>query len=165
MVPDAPYARPATNRTRIERKKVFRIMRMILSGLPSDNGSQDNSSCERVGTHLDLVDLRSRRGPSFVMEYGARARCCPESVTFPASAWVIDTSIDVLAEETHRIGNVDVHELTVDERQESLAAVRFCDRHVRSKPERIVSIHPNVVSMVSAARLRDVLELRPGEWI
>src|SRR5262245_19766773 len=159
MVPGAPYARPVTNITRIERKKVFRIMRMILSGLLIA------SARKRVRTHLDLVYLRSRRGPSFVMEYGACARCCPESVTFPAGAWVIDTSIDVLAEETHRVGNMDVHELTVDERQESLAAVRFRDRHVRSQPERIVAIHPDIVSMVSAARLRDVLELRPGEGI
>ena len=75
-----------------------------------------SSPRERIRSHLDLVDLRSRGSASFVVEYGACARCRPDSVAFPARIWVVDASIDVFAEETHRVWNMAVHELTIDER-------------------------------------------------
>jgi len=74
-----------------------------------------SSPRERIRSHLDLVDLRSRGSASFVVEYGACARCRPDSVSLPAAVWVVDASIDVFAEETHGVWNMDVHELTVDE--------------------------------------------------
>jgi methylphosphotriester-DNA--protein-cysteine methyltransferase len=42
------------------------------------------------------------------MEYRACARCRPESTAFPARVWIVDASVDVLAEETHRVRNMDV---------------------------------------------------------
>ena len=73
------------------------------------------SSRERIRSHLDFVDLRSRGRASFVVKYGACARCRPDAVAFPAPVWVVDASIDVFAEETHGVWNMDVHEFTVDQ--------------------------------------------------
>src|SRR5262245_57832667 len=80
------------------------------------NRAIKSSRREGIRTHLDLIDLRWRGGASFIMEYRACGRCRPESTAFPASVWIVDTSVDVLAKETHRLRNMDVDELTVDER-------------------------------------------------
>src|SRR5437667_2657537 len=124
-----------------------------------------NSPRERIGTHLNLIDLRSRRDAAFVVEDRAGARGRPQSAAFPPSAGIINASIHVLAEETHRVRNVDVYELSVDQRQKPLTAVGLRDRYVGSEPESVVAIHPDVIGVIGAAGIDDVLELRPWEWI
>src|SRR5438094_3809269 len=124
-----------------------------------------NLPCERVGTHLNLVGLGPRRGASFVVEHRARARCRPQSAAFPARARIVDASIHVLAEEAHGIRDMDVHELAVDQRQKRLAAIGLRDRHVGPKPQRVVSIDPDVIGVIGATRVGDALELWPWKRI
>src|SRR5439155_25952819 len=84
---------------------------------------------------------------------------------FPARARIVDASIHILAEEAHGIRDMDVDELAVDQRQQRLAAIGVRDRHVGPKPERVVSIHPDIIGVVGAARVGDALELWPWKRI
>src|SRR5690348_3054713 len=102
---------------------------------------------------------------ALVVEYGAGARGRPQPAPFPAFARVVDASVDVLGEETERVGNAELDELAVDHREQRFAAVGFGDRHVPPQAQRVVAVYPHVVRVIGAAPRIDPLELRPGHAI
>ena len=71
-----------------------------------------------------------------------RAQRRPQPLAFPAGVWIVDATIHVLAEETQRIWDMEVHKLAVYQSQKLLAAIRFRNRHVRAESQCVVSIHP-----------------------
>src|SRR5215471_14932337 len=120
---------------------------------------------EWVGTQLHPVNLGPCRRASLVVEDGARACRGPEFSSFPAGIGIVDAPIDVLAEKTHRIGNMDRYELPIDQCQERLAAIGFRYRDVRAESQRVISIDPHEIRVIGAAGFFDILELRPRKWI
>jgi hypothetical protein len=55
-------------------------------------------------------------------------------LALPAGIRVINASIDIRAEKSHGVGDAQTARLAVHQRQELLAAIRGCDRHVPPRP-------------------------------
>src|SRR4029453_16177181 len=123
------------------------------------------SSRQRVRANLNLIHLGPRRSAPLVVEHRSCAGGGPYRASLPARLWIVDAAIHILAEEAHGIGNVDGHELAVDECEERLAAIGFSNRDIRPESERIVAIDPDVIRVIGTARVRDPSELRPRKLI
>src|ERR1700677_2900677 len=93
--------------------------------------STHRSPCQRIGPDLQVVNLGLRLLTPFVMERGARAKRRPQSAPLPAGILVVDAAVHVLREEAHWVRYPQIDQLAVRERQEGLAAIGRCDRHVR----------------------------------
>ena len=72
---------------------------------------------QRIGSHLKLIKLGTLRRSAFVMEYRASACRGPQSFALPASVRIVNAAIHVLAEKTHRVRDMNVHEFSVHESQ------------------------------------------------
>ncbi|MCK1740605.1 hypothetical protein IVA80_06905 [Bradyrhizobium sp. 139] len=64
---------------------------------------------------------------------------------------IIDAAVNILGEETERVWIAQVHQLAVDQREQRLAAIGACDRHVRAETERVVAVDPDIIGLVGAA--------------
>src|SRR6516165_4949215 len=106
--------------------------------LQIDSGLQYASPRERIRPNLDLISLRPRFRPALAMKHRPRAERRPQTLPLPAGVRIVDAAVHILAEETHRIRNVDVDELPVHQRKQRFAPVRLRDGSVRAKAERVV---------------------------
>src|SRR5450756_797216 len=142
-----------------------RIPRAAPHALACGAGPLRRSVRQRVGTHLDLEDLRIGLLAAFAVEVGARPRRGPDAAAFPARRCVVDPAIDILGEEAERIRHPQRDEFAVDQSQQRFAAIGGGDRHVGAEAQRIVAVDPDVIGMVGAALRIQSLELRTGQPI
>src|SRR5579871_6611654 len=115
---------------------------------------------KRIGTELELDDLRQRALAGLAMERRAVAVRRPQGAALPAGVRVIDAAVDPLGEEAERIGDPHVDPLAVNERHQRLVGVAGGQRNIVAKAERVLLIDPGVVARLGAAGFGDVLELR-----
>src|SRR5687768_11428825 len=94
------------------------------------------------------------------MEGRARADGRPETAPLPPRVRIIDAAVQPLGVEPHRVGDAQDDELSILEREQSLALVPGVDGHIRAEAERVELVHPGVVAPFTTPRARDVAQLR-----
>src|SRR5262245_14501722 len=111
------------------------------------------SARQRIGTQLEFHDLRFASYAAFRMEHGARRISCPYAPPFPASAGVVDATIHAPVVEIERIGNPQVYELAVDEREQRRIQVAGCDGNILSEAHDAELVDPDEIARFGARRL------------
>src|ERR1700742_3420265 len=84
---------------------------------------------KRVGTKLEPHRARAVRRSALEVEHRPRSVGRPQAVALPAGRGILDTAVDILGEEAHRIGNGEIDELAVDECENRAVQVTHHDRY------------------------------------
>jgi hypothetical protein len=84
---------------------------------------------------LYLERLGRRILPVLAVEIGAFASRVPQTEPLPAGVGFVDPTTDILAAEAEWLGDPDIDELAIHQRQRRLAPVGRCNRHVGAEAE------------------------------
>src|ERR1700722_7412673 len=114
---------------------------------------------ERRWADLEMDDQRLHAlTPLLVPRRPITARD-PKAAPLPTRGGVIDSTVDTLGVESQRIGNAQRDEAALHQRVHAVKEIARRDRHVCPQPQRVVLIHPGVITRLDA-HLRQVGEAR-----
>src|SRR5262245_17795022 len=116
---------------------------------------------ERIRSDLPMRSQRFGALAALDEPRGPIAVGGPEAASLPACARIVDTSVEPLRIEAHRIGHAQHEHLAVLERDHAVVEVAGRDRHVLAKSERVVLIDPGVIARLGAV-VADTPEA--GSW-
>ena len=115
--------------------------------------------------HLEFHDFARRSFPAFRMERGTRRVSRKYALSLPAGIWIIDSPVDPLSVETHRIRYSERHELAVDERDQPFGFVAGRHRDILSDAEHVEAIYEVVVRRVGTGSIDGILKVRAGKSV
>src|SRR4051812_26159987 len=94
---------------------------------------------------------RARALAAFHQPRRAVAVGAPQATAFPTSVRIVNTAIESLGIEAHRVGNAQHHHLAVLERDKAVIEIGGRNWHVVAEAERVVLIDPGVIARLRAA--------------
>src|SRR4051794_32588186 len=99
------------------------------------------------------------------MEWRARGIGGPQRASFPSTFRIVDASFRPFGKEAHRIRHAQGDELSVYQREVSIAGVPRRNWHVLAEAEDVEPVDPDVITRLGAAIVFHILELRTGQAI